>query len=134
MQYKNMGIHSKKKILIVDDEVISTRIIANHLISANYQVDTAYDGKKAWELLHQHPEDYALVFADRMMLGVDGMELLKRIKTSPELQHIPVIMITGQAEPEEFVAALDAQALDVLYKPIDGDLLLFITKQALEKT
>lgn len=124
---------TNKKILVVDDEIISTRIIANHLTGAGYQVDTVYDGKNAWGLLSENPENYALVFADRMMLGIDGMELLKRIKTTPELQHIPVIMITGQAEPEEFVAALDAQALDVVYKPIDRDLLLYITEQALEK-
>lgn len=123
-----------QKILVVDDDNVSVKVIINHLKEAHYLVDSANQGKEAWEMLTQYPEEYAVILVDRMMMGVDGMELLRRIKQSPPLQNIPVIMITGQAQPEEHVDAIAAGVFDFLYKPIEKDLLLFLVQKALEQS
>lgn len=122
-----------QKILVVDDDSVSAKVIVDHLKEANYAVDSTTQGKEAWEILTQYPEEYAVILVDRMMMGVDGMELLRRIKQSPPLQTIPVIMITGQAQPEEHVDAIAAGVFDFIYKPIEKDLLLFLVQKAVEQ-
>lgn len=120
-----------QKIMVIDDEIISDKIVVDYLHDANYLTETVTNGKTAWELLSKQPQDYMMVIVDRMMLGVDGMELLRRIKKTPDLQNIPVIMQTGEAEPEEHVAAIAAGVFDFIYKPVDRDLLLFLVNKAL---
>lgn len=112
-------MNTNKKILIVDDDVISNRVISYFLQDANYAIETVTNGKEAWQLLSQYPEDYQLALIDRMMFGMDGMELLRRIKEDAKLQTLPVIMLTGEAEPEEQQAALAAGALEFIYKPVE---------------
>ena len=122
-----------KKILVVDDDTLCTKVIVEHLKEASYPVDSAAKGSEAWEMLTSAPEQYAALFVDRMMLGVDGMELLRRIKQSPSLRQIAVIMITGEAQPDEHVDAIAAGVFDFLYKPIEKELLLFLAQKALEQ-
>ena len=120
-----------KKILIVDDDVISNRVITATLTAAAYKVESLDNAAAAWELLCQQPHDYSLVLVDRMMMGMDGMMLLHRIRTHPQFQNLPVVMITGEAEPEEYEAAIAAGAFDFIYKPIEKELLLSIITKAI---
>jgi DNA-binding response OmpR family regulator len=117
---------------VIDDDTISAKIITDYLKTAHYTVDTIFESKKAWELLNQHPQDYGLIFIDRMMFGVDGMEFLRRIKHTSSLQHIPVIMFTGEAEPEEHVNAIAAGVSDFIYKPVEKDLLLYLVGEIIK--
>ncbi len=121
------------RILIVDDEAVSRKSLKTQLEHLGYLVDTADDGYQAWELLKINPNKFDLVIVDRMMIGIDGMELLRRIKSDEQLKHIPVIMETGQAESEELIAAVKAGAYECIYKPVEENLLMYIVKSALEK-
>lgn len=117
------------KILVVDDEPICVKILVDQLHDLNYQTDYAYGGEDAWHLLQQHPQDYALVIADRMMIGMDGLMLLRKIKTNKSLSHIPFLMLTGEADVEDRIVALQAGAVDCLFKPVDSILLLHLIKR-----
>lgn len=121
-----------KKILVVDDDAISNKIIVTFLKEANYIVEEDSNANDAWKKLLQHPDDFSLILVDRMMFGVDGMTLLHRIKHNPQLKNIPVVMLTGEAEPEDHVAAIAEGACDFIYKPVENKLLLFVVENALK--
>lgn len=121
------------RILLIDDDPISLKILQEYCNNLGYQSDCSKSGNEAWELLISDPAKYQIVIVDRMMEGVDGLELLKRIKAHQDLQHIPVIMQTGEAEPEEHIAAVQAGVFDFIYKPVEEILLMYIIRNALSK-
>jgi CheY-like chemotaxis protein len=83
-------------ILVVDDELFNLEIIAEYLEDADYIVDTAVNGTDAWELIKANPKKYHVVLLDRMMPDMDGLEILKRMKSDPTLQFIPVVLQTAK--------------------------------------
>ena len=120
-----------RTILIVDDDVISIRIIEDHLQGNLYQTSSAKSGEDAWEMLSKSPIGYDVVIVDRLMEGMDGLELTRKIKADSQLANLPVIIQTGQADTEEFIAALNAGAFDFIYKPVEQELLLYVIENAL---
>jgi len=117
-------------LLIIDDDPINLRMLAHFFTSKNISYVYSTDGHTAWEILRNNPEKFKLVIVDRMMLGLDGMGLLKKMQQDPVLKNIPVIFMTGEAEREEHLEALKAGAFDFIYKPIDFELLLILIKKA----
>ncbi len=71
-----------------------------------------------------------IVLLDVMMPGIDGIEVCRRIKTNPQTQHIPVIMVTALDQPEDRVRGLEAGADDFLTKPV-SDVSLFCRVKSL---
>jgi two-component system chemotaxis response regulator CheY len=120
-----------KKILVIDDDPICLTILSDCLVELGYAVEQAHSGEQAWAALEEKPQDFQLVIVDRMMLGLDGMALLMRIKNTAQLKHIPVIMQTGESEKDEHCAAIKAGAADYLYKPLDRTLLFHLLKRLL---
>ena len=118
------------KILIVDDESINIDIICANLEEDEYQLITAEDGESAWRLIELNPRGFDVIILDRMMPGMDGMELLRRIKQNDMLEDIPVVMQTAKAENQDIVSGLRAGAYYYLTKPYDGDLLRTIVRSA----
>jgi signal transduction histidine kinase/DNA-binding response OmpR family regulator len=108
-----------EKILVVDDEIGIVQLCKRVLESDEIKVETATDGEKALELISREGEAYDLVMSDLKMLGISGLDLLKKIKQiNPQT---PVILITGQATIESAVEALKYGAYDYLRKPFDLD-------------
>ncbi|MBI4970616.1 MAG: response regulator [Candidatus Omnitrophica bacterium] len=83
----------KKKILIVDDEEDFATLSAVRIEEAGYEVYTESDGEKVLDRVRQIRPD--LVVLDIMLLGVDGLTVLKKIKK--EMKDLPVIVVTGKA-------------------------------------
>ena len=79
-------------ILIVDDEPINLEIICAHLEDDDYTLITANNGEEAWERIESDPQQYDAIILDRMMPGMDGMEVLANIKENEQLEHVPVVM------------------------------------------
>jgi len=131
MLLKGRSMTKNRTILIVDDDVISIRIIEDHLQGNLYQTASAESGESAWGMLSKSPADYDVVIVDRLMEGMDGLELTRKIKADPQLTNLPVIVQTGQADPDEFIAALNAGAFDFIYKPVEQELLLYVIENAL---
>jgi two-component system, cell cycle response regulator len=108
------------KILIVEDEPVSRRLLEATLRRWDYDVVTTTDGREAWEVL-QKPEAPNLVISDWMMPDMDGLELCHRIRESDKLGYTYLIMLTTKARKEDVIKGLEAGADDYLIKPFDHE-------------
>lgn len=117
---------NKISILVVDDERSVRDSLHNWFIEDGYDVSCAEDAKKA--LLKLETENYNIVLADIKMPGMDGLELLKRIKTIRE--DTIVIMMTAFATVNTAVQALKDGAFDYVTKPFDPDDLSHLIRNA----
>jgi len=116
---------SMETILIVDDEKNYPPILSAVLEDAGFETLTAYSGPEALAVLED--SDVDLVLTDMKMPGMDGIELLERVKTKdPEL---PVIMMTAHGTVEKAVEAMQKGAYSYLLKPFDNEqLILYVNK------
>jgi DNA-binding NtrC family response regulator len=119
----------KAKILIVDDEEIVLKSCRKILGSDKYDIFTALSGREAIDLLAKEPID--VVITDIKMPGMDGMELLNRIKK--DNPDILVIMITGYSTVQSAVQAMKLGAFDYIPKPFTPDEVQVVVEKALEK-
>ena len=121
----------KTKILVVDDEPLSALVLKELLEKIGYEVIIAENGMQAWDKLTESNYNIALVIADRMMPGIDGVELTRMIRNNMAFKNVPVIMLTGDADRDEQKAALESGIFDFLLKPIEPELLYKVTERAL---
>lgn len=123
----------KESILIVEDSLIQALFLEKTLLSQNYEVSMASDGKNALKWLSENKA--SLVISDIMMPEMDGYELCRRIKTSDSLKDITVILLTSLTGAEEVIEGLIAGADSFVTKPYDNQYLLsHIEKILAEKT
>lgn len=108
-------------LLIVDDNEDNRDVLARRLEKQGHWVVTASSGPEALAALAEQPFD--LVLLDIMMPEMDGYEVLSRIKSGPQTQHIPVIMISALDEIESVVRCIQIGAADYLPKPFNPTLL-----------
>lgn len=119
----------KARILVVDDEEIVLKSCRRILEEGKHEVFTALSGEEAFELLVKEPID--IVITDVKMPGMDGMEILERIKK--EYPDILVIMITGYSTVQSAVQAMKLGAFDYIPKPFSPDEVLVVVEKAMEK-
>ncbi len=105
--------------LVVDDEIATGDLFARVLRDAGIDVIVARDGKRALEIL-QH-ELIHLVVLDRHMNGLDGVEVIERLRSEPSTVHLPVILVTGDTDLTDRVYGLEHGADDYLTKPVELD-------------
>ncbi len=109
-------------ILIVEDDEISGKILEANLEKLNYETIVARNGKEALEYLSRVPE-IQLVIMDIMMPEINGLELLAKVKRTPEWKDIPVIMCTSLANAETIRKAMCMGSKYYLMKPINPKML-----------
>jgi len=119
----------EQKILLVDDEEGIRKVLSISLTDIGYQVSAAENGDEALKLFEKiQPQ---IVLTDIKMPGMDGIELLKKIKEeSPDTE---VIMITGHGDMELAIQSLKFDATDFITKPINDEALEIALKRANEK-
>ncbi|MBN1890767.1 MAG: response regulator [Thermoflexales bacterium] len=105
-----------KKILIVDDDMESLKLIGLMLERRGYQILAAQDGGQALDKIRANMPD--LIILDVMMPGVDGIEVCRRLRANPDTAHIPIVMFTAKTTINDKVAGFQAGADDYLTKPI----------------
>ena len=106
----------KTRFLVVDDFSTMRRIVRNLLKELGFaNVDEAEDGAVALQKLKTAPYDF--VVTDWNMTNMDGLTLLQSIRRTPELKHLPVLMITAEAKKENIIAAAQAGASGYVVKP-----------------
>jgi two-component system, NtrC family, response regulator AtoC len=121
---------SKANILVVDDEAAARTALAALLEAEGYAVETAGDGFKALGRLATFEPD--LVLTDFNMPGMDGIELMARLKEHDA--ELPVVVMTAFGAVETAVSAMQRGAADYLLKPLNMDELLIVLDRALERT
>ena len=120
--------NGRPKILVVDDDQSLREFLEILLAKEGYRVWSAPSGQKALQLMDR--ENISLVISDVRMPGIDGMTLLKKIKTRHA--DVPVILITAFASLDSAVAAMKEGAWDYLTKPFRIEEIREIVKKALE--
>jgi len=106
------------RILIAEDDATSRRLLEALLTKWGYEVVVAATGSQAWELV-QAQDAPRLVILDRLMPGMDGIELCKQIRTLNARESFYIILLTTQAGRENIVTGLEAGANDYVCKPYD---------------
>jgi signal transduction histidine kinase len=110
------------KFLLVDDVEENLLALAALLRREGLEVFTARSGTEALELLLTH--DFALAFVDVQMPQMDGFELAELMRGAERSKHVPIIFVTaGAHEPHRVFKGYESGAVDVLYKPIDPQVL-----------
>jgi PAS domain S-box-containing protein len=118
-----------EKVMLVDDEDAIREILGLSIADLGYEVETAANGEAAIALFSRFGP--SIVLTDIKMPGMDGIELLKRLK---ELNHdTEVIMVSGHGDMDLVVKSLQYEALDFITKPIRDELLVSALKRAAEK-
>ena len=112
---------AKGTILIVDDHIENRDLLRQRLDREGFTTAVAANGLDALQMLAERPID--LVLLDVLMPGMDGIEVLQRIKASDTLKSIPVIMISALDEIERVVQCIESGAEDYLSKPFNPVLL-----------
>ncbi len=117
-------------ILIVDDSSVARTTLWEHLEPAGHRMEMAENGVHAWEMLNRSPGKYHAVLLDRIMPEMDGIELLKKMKSQPSLNNLPVIMQTASRESHEIKEGIKAGAYYYLTKPYSKEAVRLITAAA----
>ena len=118
-----------KTVLVIDDEQSIRDSLRMILEYERYEVQFAENGERGLALLGTHPVD--LVLLDVKMAGMDGIEVLTRIRQTHAV--LPVVMISGHGTIETAVEATKLGAFDFLSKPLDRDKLLVTVRNALQQ-
>ena len=108
------------RILIAEDDSISRMILARVLENLGHEVVAVTDGSQAWQVM-QGPDAPRLAIFDWMMPGLDGLQVVGRIRERESDRRPYLIMLTSKTEKEAIVTGLDAGADDYLGKPFDPD-------------
>jgi signal transduction histidine kinase len=115
---------AKKRVLLVEDnhDLLDVLKLFMSSISHNFQIETAYSGFEALEKLKPPYPD--LMIVDAMMPGMDGFQLIERVRKAPQTANIPIMLLTGYEEALKRAAKAGAQ--EVLMKPFQKE--VFISK------
>lgn len=120
------------RALVVDDNRLNRDMIAGQLGALGYDTVTACDGHEAWTVLQQDGDSLDVVLLDRRMPRMDGMELLARMKATPSLRALPVVMQTAANSERDVVEGIKAGVFYYLTKPFQPEVLLSVTVAAVE--
>lgn len=117
------------RVLVVDDDPPSVKMIAFLLREEGYTVDTADNGRAALEIIERNPPD--LVILDVMMPHVDGLEVTRRVR---QRLDTPIIILSAKGETADKVLGLETGADDYLAKPFEPSELLARVKAVMRRT
>lgn len=128
--YRKYDFEMPSKVLLVDDEREFVQTLSERLLMREVGSTVAYDGESALDLIRD--DEPEVMILDLKMPGIDGIEVLRRVKaTHPEVE---VIILTGHGTEEDRKTCMDLGAFAYLQKPVDIDTLSQTMKRAYEKT
>ncbi|MBS0450622.1 MAG: SpoIIE family protein phosphatase [Proteobacteria bacterium] len=113
----NASVAMPARALVVDDNPMNRDVLSRRLQRSGHAVEAVEDGHRALERLKA--QNFDVILLDVMMPGIDGYEVLARLKDDPALRHIPVIMISALGETDSVVKCLALGADDYLTKPFN---------------
>jgi len=103
-----------KKILVIEDDKFLRELISQKLIKEGYSIAEAVDGEKGVESTKKEKPD--LILLDLILPGIDGFEVLSRIKSNPVSAQIPIIILSNLGQKDDIERGLKMGAVDYLIK------------------
>ena len=125
-------MNSKKKILLVDDEIDILDFLSYNLINSGYDVRTAINGKEGIKVAREFNPD--LILLDMMMPVMDGVETCEKIRSISELKNVMIAFLTARGEDFSQIAGFDAGADDYILKPIKPKVLMSRVKALMNRS
>lgn len=111
-------MHNPARLLIVDDEASNFEVLEILLFREGFEMCYAASGQEALQQINEVQPDVILL--DVMMPGMDGIAVAQQLKSNPQWQHIPILMVTALDAKQDLARCLDAGADDFISKPVDG--------------
>lgn len=108
--------YSHFKVLVVDDIPVNIILLKTMLARLNVIVLSAKNGQEALDIINEHKPD--LVLLDIQMPVIDGLEVLKTVKSNPDTRDICIIMVSAFTSPEDINKAMNLGASSFITKPI----------------
>jgi two-component system cell cycle response regulator len=121
------------QILVVDDVPANVEILSFHLEDEGYHVIEAQNGEQALTILQTQPGNIDLILLDVMMPIMSGLDVLAQVKRNPDLENIPVVLVTANADDHNVAEGLDMGAFDYIIKPYSLLVLLARVRAALRE-
>jgi CheY-like chemotaxis protein len=106
------------RLLLVDDDRRHLELVSAILEPDAYTIETATSGESAMRMISAAPPD--LVVTDLNLSGINGLQLVRRVKADPRLRRIPMLVLSGHAMPEDEQVARAAGCDGYLVKPAEG--------------
>ncbi|GAB4352897.1 MAG: phosphate regulon transcriptional regulator PhoB [Oricola sp.] len=122
---------NQPKVMVVEDEEALSVLLKYNLESEGYRVETELRGDEAEIALRESVPD--LLILDWMLPGLSGIELCRRLRTRPETQRLPIIMLTARGEESERIRGLSTGADDYVVKPFSTPELMARVKAMLRR-
>jgi two-component system, NtrC family, sensor kinase len=107
------------RVLLAEDDPVSRRLLQSYLEKWGHEVIATETGEEAWRLFQT--SDFAMVISDWMMPGMDGLELLRRIRAARKSAYVYTVLLTARSHKEDLVKGMEAGADDFVSKPFDRD-------------
>lgn len=127
---RNKKSMRKTHILIVDDEMSVREVTQRYLELEGYVVSVATTGIQGWQMIDSNKGSYDLVVLDVMLPGLDGFEILRKVRANSDL---PIIMLTARTEEHDRITGLDRGADDYVPKPFSPRELVSRVKAVLRR-
>jgi len=122
-------MRTKHRILYVEDNPNNMVLIRRVLQAEGHEILEAVDGESGWNMAIRERPDF--IFMDLLMPGMDGFELTRQIKMTPELSHIPIVMLTAYGTPETERIAREVGSDGFLHKPVSVQQIRAVLRQFL---
>jgi CheY-like chemotaxis protein len=111
-----------RKVIIAEDESGALKLLRRVVEGAGCAAIACSDGERAWQVLQDNPDVFAIV-TDMQMPGLSGWDLLARMREDSQIAHVPVIVVSGAVKPNEISELLKAGATYFLPKPLNATIL-----------
>ncbi|WP_406193561.1 response regulator transcription factor [Kitasatospora sp. NBC_01560] len=120
------------RILVIDDDRTVAEVVAGYLTRAGHHVDHAADGHQGLALARAHRPD--LLVLDLMLPGIDGLEVLGRLRASGDAADLPVVMLTARGDEADRILGLELGADDYVTKPFSPRELVLRVQSVLRRS
>ena len=108
-----------KKVLIIEDNPVNLKLTSDILTAHGYEILQATSGGEAYKVLDCKYKEIGLILLDLKLPDMDGIEIIKKLKSSKDTEKIPVIVVSAHAMESDIKATKQAGCTDYLTKPIN---------------
>ena len=118
-------------IILAEDSATNRKILTHLLEKMGFVVEAYENGAEAWKALEtkKHQKDLLAIITDIMMPEMDGIELLKKVRTTPEFEKLPVIIASAVSDKRSILEAKDHHVTGYLLKPVTQQKLMVKLKE-----